>query len=86
MIQIKQETDSNHKTALPVFFYNIVPYTHSHGQNPNIGLLAFQVAAMNLETGPVVAVPFGTYGTVLGSGQEGRIQAGGVVRVGGNRV
>ena len=34
-----------------------------------------QVAAMNLETGPVVAVPFGTYGTVLGAGQEGRIQA-----------
>ncbi len=33
---------------------------------------------MNLETGPVVAVPFGTYGTVLGPGQEGRIQAGGV--------
>eukprot|EP00434_Breviolum_minutum_P001103 symbB.v1.2.000965.t1/scaffold39.1/size394969/9 len=32
------------------------------------------VAAMNLETGPVVAVPFGTYGTVLGAGQEGRIQ------------
>ena len=31
---------------------------------------------MNLETGPVVAVPFGTYGTVLGAGQEGRIQAG----------
>ena len=30
---------------------------------------------MNLETGPVVAVPFGTYGTVLGAGQEGRIQA-----------
>ena len=66
----------------PPFFYNIVPYTHSHGPNPNIGnRIAFQVAAMNLETGPVVAVPFGTYGTVLGPGQEGRIQAGE-----GNRV
>lgn len=66
----------SHETTLPVF--SILPYT-SHQQNSNICNRVFmmfaQVAAMNLETGPVVAVPFGTYGTVLGAGQEGRIQA-----------
>lgn len=34
-----------------------------------------QIAAMNLMIGDVVAIPFGTRGTVLGPGHEGRIEA-----------
>ena len=33
-----------------------------------------QIAALNLMVGEVVAVPFGTRGTVLGPGPEGRIE------------
>ena len=33
-----------------------------------------QIAAMNLMLGDVVAVPFGTQGTVLGPGPDGRIE------------